>query len=197
MVTFGRVVVDELVNSPLLTSMGFTSLIHIIRPLCRKNLQTFGSEIQEEDKALKGLVLCLAGAGEIIVFRVWREWRRRVKRPLAGGGGDRRGKNGKLDSGAMARSRRAGPGGPAQARGPAPQGWLDGAESGSLRERDLVGVARVEVGNWVRLVCLQFPRIPIRAAGRGGVRIPGWRGGSCVRPGPGSAGRGPRCEASG
>jgi hypothetical protein len=44
MVTFGRVaVVDELLNSPLLMSMGFTSLNHIIRPNCRKNLQIFRS----------------------------------------------------------------------------------------------------------------------------------------------------------
>jgi hypothetical protein len=74
MVTFGRVVVDELVNSPLLTSMGFTSLSHIIGPLCRKNLQAFGPERQKQSKTLKRLVFCLPGAGGTIVLRVWREW---------------------------------------------------------------------------------------------------------------------------
>src|ERR1017187_54061 len=47
MVTFGRaVVVDELLNSPLLMSMGFTSLNHIIRPSCRKNLQILGLKLR-------------------------------------------------------------------------------------------------------------------------------------------------------
>src|ERR1039457_1527027 len=72
MVTLGRVVVDELVNSPLLTSMGFTSLSHIIRSLCRKNLQRFRSEMQKQGKALKGLALCLPGPVGIMVLRVWR-----------------------------------------------------------------------------------------------------------------------------
>src|ERR1017187_4816534 len=105
---------------------------------------------------------------------------------------------GQRGHGAMVRRHRgAGPGGPAQTRGSAPPGWLARAESGSFRERDLVGLARVEVGNWVRSVFLRFPPILIRGAGRGGVRTPGWRGGSCARIGPGSAGRGPRYEASG
>ena len=75
--------------------------------------------MQGEDKALRGLVLCLLGAGEIIVFRVWREWRR-VKRRLGAGGRDRRGEIGDLDSRAMAARRRAGPGGL-----PHKGGWME------------------------------------------------------------------------
>src|ERR1035437_5140266 len=46
MVTFGRVVVDELLNSPLLMSMGFTSLNHIIRPCCRKIHRFLGLKLR-------------------------------------------------------------------------------------------------------------------------------------------------------
>jgi hypothetical protein len=58
MVTFGRILADELVNSPLLTSMGFTFLKLIIRPLCRKNLQVFISEKLElrQDVGLTGVI---------------------------------------------------------------------------------------------------------------------------------------------
>src|ERR1035438_10438632 len=76
--------------------------------------------------------------------------------------------------GAKVRRRRgAGAGGPAQAREPAPP-----RESGWFRGGDLGCLHRVEVRNWVRLVFLRFPPILIRSAGNGGVRIPGWLGGS-------------------
>src|ERR1039458_10333298 len=80
------------------------------------------------------------------------------------------------EHGAMVqRHRGAGPGGPAQTRGSAPPG----AESGSIREWDLVGLLEVDPRNWVRLVFL--PIRPIRGGGRGGVGGPRWRGGIGAR----------------
>src|ERR1017187_9673614 len=86
----------------------------------------------------------------------------------------------------------AGPGGPAQTRGSAPPG----AESGSIREWDLVGLLEVDPRNWVRLGFLLFRLRPIRGGGRGGVGGPQWLGGIGARSGSGSAERAPRCGAS-
>src|ERR1017187_5197577 len=96
-------------------------------------------------------------------------------------------------AGATFRRRAAeGPGAPAQTRGSAPPG----AESGSIREWDLVGLLEVDPRNWVRLGFLLFRLRPIRGGGRGGVRSLRWRGGIGARSGPGSAERVPRCGAS-